>query len=63
MSGSCSVQTCWLSLNSFDTIAADIKRMYDDSVLINLNNFGEIDDDDIREDQLAYLTGNIIFCE
>lgn len=57
MSGSCSLQTCWKSMNAFSVISEVIKRMYDNSVIVQLDNFGRIDEKNIQEDQLVYITG------
>lgn len=53
------MQTCWLSLNAFPEIAADIRKMYDRSILLTPNNNGQIDIN-IREDSLVYVIGNFI---
>lgn len=50
------MQTCWMSLNAFPEIAADIKKMYDRSILLSHDNKGDINTN-VREDALAYVIG------
>lgn len=57
VSGSCAIQTCWTSINAFHEITSDIKRMYDNSVLLRLNNAGNVITKNISEEQLVYLEG------
>lgn len=57
MSGSCSLQTCWQDVNALSVIANDIKRMYDKSFQLQLDNFGNVNLKDIEENQLVYLDG------
>jgi wnt family len=59
VSGSCALQTCWQSLNAFTEITNDIKRMYDNSVILKLDNSGNINVKNVREDQLVYLFGEL----
>lgn len=60
VSGSCALQTCWQSINAFPAITSEIKRMYDNSVMLWLDNSGNVDFGNVREDQLVYLVGELI---
>lgn len=57
LSGSCTLQTCWLSMSAFAAITSDIRRMYDNGIMLRLNNLGNVDNKNLRNDQLVYLAG------
>lgn len=57
VSGSCALQTCWNSINAFSEITLEIKRMYDNSAVLKLDNLGHVDARNVRDDQLVYIVG------
>lgn len=60
MSGSCAMQTCLLTVNSnFPEIAAEVRKMYDRSILLSYNNKGKIDTN-LREDAIVYVLGEFV---
>lgn len=50
------MQTCWMSLNAFPEIAADLRRMHDRAVLLTHDNKGEINEM-VPNDALAHVLG------
>lgn len=60
VSGSCALQTCWQSISDFSAITSEVRKMYDNSVLLRLDNIGNVDGKSVREDQLVYLVGEIV---
>lgn len=52
----CNSQYCWLTSNTFPEIAADIRRMYDRSIILSVDNMGNFNRN-IREDSLVYVIG------
>lgn len=58
VSGSCSLQTCWLSMKPFLEITKDIKRMYENSILLQVDNYGNVVSRNLKDDQLVYVVGN-----
>lgn len=56
LSGSCTMQTCWMALNTFPEIADELRRMYDRAVHLTHDNRGEINVK-VRDDALAYVLG------
>lgn len=61
LSGSCSLQTCWKSLNAFPEIASDIRKMYDRSKRITLDNNGNVVEN-VKHDTLIYLSQSQNYC-
>ncbi|CAO1422753.1 unnamed protein product [Diamesa tonsa] len=62
LSGSCSIQTCWLSMNPFLEITNDIKRMYENSILLQVDNYGNAVSRNLRDDQLVYVVDSPDYC-
>lgn len=56
LSGSCSMQTCWTSVNAFPEIADNIRQMYEFGQPLQVDNTGKVDQN-VREDALVYVYG------
>lgn len=50
------MQSCWMKLDAFPEIAADLRRMYDRGVHLTYNNNGVINMD-VQENALVYVLG------
>lgn len=48
-------------MNPFLEITNDIKRMYENSILLQVDNYGNVVSRNLRDDQLVYVVGNKLF--
>ncbi|GAB0087434.1 Protein Wnt [Sergentomyia squamirostris] len=60
-SSSCSLHTCWLQISDFPEIASDIRKMYDHSVRISLDNTGRVKRG-ISAESLVFLDDSPNYC-
>lgn len=63
LSGSCSLQTCWLSLNAFPEIANDIRKKFNNAIKLTVDNYGDFNLNSINEETLVYMLDSPDYCK
>lgn len=61
-SGSCSISTCWMAVDSFSKIASDLKELYDKAERLDTNNKMNMDHFVLTDGELVYLEGSPDYC-
>lgn len=61
-SGSCSISTCWMALDSFTKIASDLKTLYTFAVALDTQNNMNMDHIMLTDGEMAYLDDSPNYC-
>lgn len=61
-SGSCSISTCWMALDSFTKIASDLKTLYTFAVPLDLQNSMKMDHVLLADGEMAYVDDSPNYC-